>query len=74
MTERYSDAAARAWLAGAFGGDGRRYVPLAEAARIMGVSEARVEEMASAGILHARRVGDRIEVEPAILSGPGATA
>ena len=47
----------------------RQLVPLEEAARQMGRTVAEIQRLAEARLLFARREGDRLLVEPTVLSG-----
>jgi hypothetical protein len=63
--------AGKDWLRGAFGRDERRYLPLAEAAAAMQLDPDVVVKLVRRGALRARVRQEFLEVEPAVLSGPG---
>jgi hypothetical protein len=82
--DRREEAAYRAGLAGAMRRspwsvrlpERGRFLPVEEAARAMRVEPEAVLRLAAGGYLHARAdpAGAYVEVEPAVITGPGAAA
>lgn len=59
------------WRAEDYIGNGDGFLPLADAARTLALSEAETLEMCGRGLLEAEERGGLLYVRPAIVSGPG---